>query len=124
MEPIADLGALRPVLVSLKAKGLVIALSPEGRGHVVAHALYMPRELENLRAQHSASASQAPPAPAAAVGDSPGAVPQSESSDELRRAVEDLRAQVAQLRSDVDDLASALQRSEQVIQRLRSELGA
>ena len=44
MEPLADLAALRTVLDSLKAKGLVIALTPEGRGHVVTHALYKPRD--------------------------------------------------------------------------------
>ena len=56
MESIADLNALRPVLVALKARGLVIPLTPEGRGHVVTHGLYPPRELENLRAQFAAGA--------------------------------------------------------------------
>ena len=45
MDPIDDLGALRPVLASLKEKGLVLSLTPEGRGHMVTHALYEPREL-------------------------------------------------------------------------------
>jgi uncharacterized protein YceH (UPF0502 family) len=53
MEPIADVAALRPVLASLVAKGLVISLTPEGRGHMVTHALYEPRELEKLRAEHA-----------------------------------------------------------------------
>ena len=52
MEPIADLAALQPVLDSLKSKGLVMALTPEGRGHVVSHALYKPREIEALRAKY------------------------------------------------------------------------
>jgi uncharacterized protein YceH (UPF0502 family) len=56
MEPIGDLGALRPVLVALKARRLVIPLTPEGRGHVVTHGLYPPRELENLKAQFAAGA--------------------------------------------------------------------
>ncbi len=43
MEPIADLAALRPVLDSLKAKGLILSLSPAGRGHVLSHALYLER---------------------------------------------------------------------------------
>jgi uncharacterized protein YceH (UPF0502 family) len=51
MEPIADLSTLRPVLASLKQKGLVLSLTPEGRGHVVTHALYQPRELEKVRAE-------------------------------------------------------------------------
>ncbi len=46
MEPIPDLNVLRTVLGSLEKKGLVISLTPEGRGHVVTHALYEPRELQ------------------------------------------------------------------------------
>jgi len=132
MEPIADLGALRPVLASLKAKGLVIPLTPEGRGHVVTHALYKPRELESLKAQIAAGgaavlapADEEPdvmPAstllPAAAHGSaaaSGGAPPA--AIELLRRQVEELRAEVGQLRSDLDDLAAALA-------QLRTELGA
>lgn len=51
MEPIADLQALRPILASLTEKGLVIPLTAPGRGHVVTHALYEPRELERVRRQ-------------------------------------------------------------------------
>jgi uncharacterized protein len=40
MEPIKDLGELRPVLDSLNAKGLIVHLTPPGRGAVVTHALY------------------------------------------------------------------------------------
>ena len=32
MDPIADLNALRPILDSLKAKGLIVSLTPEGAG--------------------------------------------------------------------------------------------
>lgn len=53
MEPIADLAALRPILDSLKIKGLIVGLTPEGRGHVLTHALYEPRELEKLRGQYA-----------------------------------------------------------------------
>jgi uncharacterized protein YceH (UPF0502 family) len=132
VEPIADLGALRPVLASLKAKRLVLPLTPEGRGHVVTHALYKPRELESLKAQFAAggSAVLAPadeepdvmPAstllPAAAHGSAPGSGGAHPAAIEpLRRQVEDLRAEVARLRSDLDDLAAALK-------QLRTELGA
>jgi len=61
MEPIADLAALRPVLDALQQKGLVIALSPQGRGRVVTHALYEERELEKLRSQHTAGAQDVEP---------------------------------------------------------------
>ena len=52
MEHIADLAALQVLLESLRAKGLVVSLTPDGRGQVVTHALYTPREMESLRAKH------------------------------------------------------------------------
>ena len=73
MEPIADLSALRPVLESMKSKGLVIPLTPEGRGHVVAHALYQPAELENVKAQYGQVAAAGSPAPAVALEQVPPA---------------------------------------------------
>ena len=39
MEPIKDLGDLRPTLDSLEKKGLILYLTPPGRGCVVTHAL-------------------------------------------------------------------------------------
>jgi uncharacterized protein len=72
MEPIADLNALRQLLDSLKSKGLVVSLTSEGRGHVVTHALYKPRELETLRVKYSgvqtAAAADDSSAPARDVG--------------------------------------------------------
>jgi uncharacterized protein len=145
MEPIADLGALRPVLVALKARGLVIPLTAEGRGHVVTHGLYPPRELENLKAQFAAGAG-ALMAPAddaeptdeggrrKAEGGTPwraGAEPATlpsqglaPESGELRRQLQEVQAQVAQMRSDLDELAAACQQTEAECRRLREELGA
>lgn len=57
MEPIKDLGELLPILDALSAKGLVMYLSPPGRGAVVTHALYLDRELEKVRREaHAAHA--------------------------------------------------------------------
>jgi uncharacterized protein len=143
MEPIADLGALRPVVLALKARGLVIPLTPEGRGHVITHGLYPPRELENLKAQFAAGAAavMAPSddaeAPEAAGNASAGERPAvarsaavvpagagSQELDTLRRQVQELQSQVAQMRSDLDDLATVSQRTEAECRRLREELGA
>jgi uncharacterized protein YceH (UPF0502 family) len=144
MEPIADLGALRPVLDSLKAKGLVIPLTPEGRGHVVSHGLYKPRELENLQAQFAAGGvavlapaddeseppdRTSPPVPstAAPASSAVAAVPAGASPaaiEPLRRQLAQLQAQVAQLRSDLDDLAAAFEKTVAEFQRLRDDLGA
>ena len=137
MEPIADLGALRPILASLKSKGLVIPLTPEGRGHAVTHALYQPKELENVKAQYGhgpvtvsatggtagqeAPAGEALPQPATAT-------PQtldmdSEVVEALRREIAELRDQVAQLRSDQEDLLERLRQTDDEVQRFRDALG-
>jgi uncharacterized protein YceH (UPF0502 family) len=110
MEPLADLNALRPLLVSLKQKGLVLALSPEGRGHMVTHALYEPREMDKVRAQAGAMA--------AATGhedESPRserATPQPPAADhaldELREQLAEVRAELAQLREELAELRSTL----------------
>jgi uncharacterized protein len=51
MEPIADVGALRPIIASLMAKGLVVSLTSEGRGQVVTHALYTASEMDRLKTE-------------------------------------------------------------------------
>jgi len=55
MQPLRNLDELLPIVASLKAKGLVIPLTPEGRGHVVTHALYPPAELQRVRSRFSAA---------------------------------------------------------------------
>jgi hypothetical protein len=73
MDPIADLAALRPILDSLKAKGLIVSLTPEGRGHVLTHALYEPQEMEKVRRQVAAEASiSASSLPSPLAGEGPG----------------------------------------------------
>ncbi|HTU25518.1 MAG TPA: DUF480 domain-containing protein [Pirellulales bacterium] len=130
MEPLPDLNVLRGVLTSLKAKKLVVGLTPEGRGHSLTHALYLPQEMEKLRAEHhavagaeplesaaaptreisrpAAPAPTAPPvtkAPAAAQPTSAVASPAGERAvRELEGTVATLRAEVAALREDFDRL--------------------
>ena len=140
MEPITDLSALRPVLDSLKAKKLIVPLTPDGRGHVLTHALYEPRELEKLRVQFAASApaaeddepAEAAPArsasPAAAVASgtarpSGGAV-RDDSSSAVRGEINELRSQVAQLRAELEDLAIEVRQGRDEIDRLKEALGA
>lgn len=144
MEPINDLGSLRPVLNSLKEKGLVIPLTPEGRGHVVTHALYKPRELENLKTQfaqggHAALAPSDEEPPAAVPQHAPMSAPRASAAPAvaapapaaasadlagLRRQVEDLEAQVSELRSDLDATRATLSEALADFERLRRDLGA
>lgn len=51
MSPFADLNAVQTVLDALIAKGLVVALSPAGRGQSFAHSLYPPEERQYLDAK-------------------------------------------------------------------------
>jgi uncharacterized protein YceH (UPF0502 family) len=115
MEPISGLNELTPILRALAERGLVISLTPEGRGQVVTHGLYKERELEPLRGrfagggadvenQHleSDSAAPAPRAPAASRG---------ASAEQL----EDLQCEVAALRDDVLRLAERMERLERLL---------
>lgn len=66
MEPIGDLGELRPILDSLKDKGLLLTLSPEGRGQMVTHNLYLPNERPAGASASAPLATHSAPAPSAA----------------------------------------------------------
>jgi uncharacterized protein YceH (UPF0502 family) len=55
MEPIKDLAELQPTLDSLAAKGLIVYLTPPGRGCIVTHALYLDREMEKVRREAGAA---------------------------------------------------------------------
>lgn len=134
-EPIADLPTLRTQLAALQARKLVISLTPEGRGHVVSHGLYLERELEKVRAEAGAAAVHASAAddaerPArdssAAVPSRPMTAPMGAGRDEftaLEREVQSLRGQLAELRQQMDDILRAVDRGRQEVAELRSALG-
>jgi uncharacterized protein len=122
MEPIADLTALKPIVDSLVAKGLMVELSPAGRGQVVSHSLYKPREIEELRAQFAgyvpppspegddarpATQSHATPPPRAASQPAIHAVTADQFAD-LEVEVAELRAEMARLKDLVGKLDTRL----------------
>jgi hypothetical protein len=126
MESIADLTALRTVLNGLTAKGLLISLTSEGRGHVVSHALYGPAELERLKARYAqqrvSELSQpdvANPAFTGVAAVRPAVAAAGGSSQEFA----ELKEQVGQLRHEVSDLSAALGRMSDELQRLKADLG-
>jgi uncharacterized protein YceH (UPF0502 family) len=137
MEPIADLAALQPLLDGLIAKGLVVALTPAGRGQVVAHALYPTNELQRLRSEHAgrAAASEMEDEPIAAAH-APAAsrtaptvptsiVGESKSTDlaVLGRELAEARAQIAQLRDDLQSLRESFSRDIAELQQFRQQVG-
>ena len=130
MEPIKDLGELQPTLDSLAAKGLILYLTPPGRGCVVTHALYLDRELDKVRreavvahgedssaesetaAPRPAAPSPAVPRPVAPMAIEPGAGNDRLSSEiaTLREQLNSLKHELAAARADFESIAADLRR--------------
>ncbi|MBN1590541.1 MAG: DUF480 domain-containing protein [Pirellulales bacterium] len=133
MEPIPGLPELRPVVASLKSKKLVVPLTPEGRGHVVTHGLYMPQEMQKLRDRYQGDSSPGDPSsptkPPTPVADmvppcsSPPPTPTVEPGNAFKAELAELRDQMTDLRAQLQELAAAQQRSENELHDLRSALG-
>jgi uncharacterized protein len=100
MEPIADLGALKPIVDGLVERRLMLELTPPGRGQLVTHGLYPEGELATLRTREGAPATRE----AAAAGDRPAPAAPSPAMD--------LRAEVAALREELERLAARIERLE------------
>lgn len=143
MEQIADLTALRTILEDLKRRNLVIPLTPQGRGHMVTHGLYQPKEMEQLRAQFTgaAYASDAPahggshssyardtdmPAPVAppSTGTVMAAPPQ-ETAPPAAAAVEAaLRRTIDELQTSQRDLQTQLHQLREEFEELKADFDA
>ncbi len=73
MDPIPDLAVLRTHLDRLAGRGLVIWLSPPGRGRLLTHGLLPPDELREVQVRIGGGA----PPPASPTGNGPGNGPHS-----------------------------------------------
>ncbi len=123
MEPIKGLDELTPILQSLLSKNLIVYLSPPGRGAVVTHNLYEPRELEKVRRELGVSESAgaggsnnerteprtSSPEPriaasAADTHDSPGADGLRELREELLELRLTMQKQIDELRGELEEL--------------------
>ena len=128
MEPIKGMAELAPILENLQAKSLVVYLTPPGRGAVVTHNLYQPREMEKVRREHGSAtpidaattpmpSTTAIPASAPAdershpapVGSGSAAMSQSEL-EQLRVEVAHLRDALSAFRDEADSSIDDLQR--------------
>ena len=144
MEPIADVGALRPVIESLKSKRLVVSLTSIGRGHVVTHNLYEPQEMEKQRALHSGREDEpSPPSPPANSSSRPdtladtvrAAMPpattatagaagrSSEPASHFQEELRSLRNEIQELREELAELAAAHRQTSDELRSIRDALG-
>jgi uncharacterized protein YceH (UPF0502 family) len=116
MEPIADLAALKPIVDSLVARGLMIEVTGPGRGQIVSHNLYLEGERAELRGRHPGhrppeDAPQGSPARGPAESRSlaaPPGVTAAQAAD-LVAEVAALREAVAGLRDRVRELEARLE---------------
>lgn len=110
MEPIKDVAELRPIVAGLIERGLVLSLTPEGRGQIVTHALYREEEMDKVRARAAEAAeAAAAAAPAKRSSPSPSASAGSSNNADLEREVQELKAEVARLRGEIEDIWKNIQ---------------
>ncbi len=98
MEAIADLAALRPIVEGLVARGLMIELTPPGRGQMVTHGLGLPGEVPAVATHAEVPVTRTAP-PAAA----PAPPAASTEIAELRAEVARLADRVARLEERLPD---------------------
>lgn len=128
MEPIKDQADLRPVLDSLVAKGLIMFLTPEGRGAIVTHTLYQERELDKVRREAATLETSSEPqerAPTAAARPQsvPAPAPRTAGDPELARLREDVAAlqrEFASVRAEFESTTEELRRG---LDELNRQLG-
>lgn len=123
MEPIADLNVLRGILQSLRAKRLVIDVTPPGRGQIISHNLYEPEELERLKDRHGGRGSAESGENELPQRDRAASAPMREQPASGGTEVQSLRQELGELRREVEELAETVRRQESAISALRSSLG-
>jgi uncharacterized protein YceH (UPF0502 family) len=132
MEPIKDLSELMPTLQSLQSKGLIVYLTPPGRGAVVTHALYQDREMEKVRREAGAQqavasvpgdsndAGSMSAVPPRAGGDVPGPSPLHRELNALRDELNEVKRELESARREFADTADSLRRE---LDELNRQLG-
>ncbi len=113
MEPIPDLDELKRLVDGLKARQLIVDLSPPGRGQIVSHNLYPEWELEAVRKSVAAGATTV------SIDDSSDDEPHrsnpSPTSTAAASRVDALESELSQLRETVSNLSDRLARLEKEI---------
>ncbi|PHS19065.1 MAG: hypothetical protein COA78_01110 [Blastopirellula sp.] len=123
MGKIPDIGSLRPLVEDLQRKKLVVALTAPGRGQIVTHGLYEPREHDRLLEKHGRTSAEPVPERSAAPVNSPTSHTESaapiQSAEtitasetplikELQQEMQELRGEVGRLKKEIEDIWSSL----------------
>ncbi len=105
MEPIEDLKHLQQLFDGLKARNLVVELSPPGRGQLVTHNLYPEWELDQLRsksANHTGSSQEDPDEPSQPTTIRGAASPKvNDELEQLKKTVESFAARLSHIESEL-----------------------
>jgi len=116
MDPIPDLDVLRGHLDRLADRGLVVWLSPPGRGRMLTHGLLPAEKLEKVRSQLGLAgggvAEPGPPEEIAERGTEPPPVAETPAPRPAAPARDDVADRVAALERTVADLRDRLARLE------------
>lgn len=102
MDPIPDLDVLREHLDRLAERGLVVWLSPPGRGRMLTHGLLPPETLAKVRAGLGVtSANQPTPEPDTTPPARPDTASSSAVAPEFEQRLAALETEVAALRARI-----------------------
>ena len=102
MEKIEGQSELKPIVQSLMDRNLILPLTPEGRGQVVTHNLYLPEELAKL--ERNLNSTAAPQRTPDMASEPVSTVASAEKNDSLMQEISELREQLKQLSRRVSEL--------------------
>ena len=108
MEPIADLSALKPIVDGLVKRGLMLELTPAGRGQIVTHNLYEESELAEVRARGAGHEPQVGSSGGLPTRPSVASLGSEDLAARLSSEITELRDEVARLRERLEELESKL----------------
>ncbi len=106
MEKIAGLEELKPILESLIQKGLLVELTPPGRGQIVTHNLYEPDELQRLQADYADGVPGAAAADLSPRVDSRASSSENERIEQLESRIQQVEEALAECQRRLDELES------------------
>ncbi len=114
MESIKGIAELQPIVDRLRQKGLILMLTPPGRGCVVTHALYQEQELTKLHAEFDGRGS----APSEAVPPRTAVSADHGELETLRADVASLKRRLAEVQEQVAEIDTLRDELEKLNRRL------